>query len=204
MEDWNKIIWKYYKVWAIFQCSKYLKWLTTRRKYSWTALHYIPYFYNKKLVEFFTPIILYLHEPEGHHSIRPEETPYYLIKILLHRLFLQMSVCLVCKFQISAFSKKSISPNPHRHLKIFYKGQWVNVLLSGTGPNVILFPTSFTLVLEYMESRGDGRTADADETLRIRPLRFSAILGNKRSVIPVTDSILQCINLVQKAPASGR
>ena len=55
-----------------------------------------------------------------------------------------------------------------------------------------------------MVSSGDGRTAEADDTFRMRPLRFSAILGNKRSVMPVTERMLQCMSRVQKALASGK
>lgn len=80
---------------------------------------------------------------------------------------------------------------------------WWRVILA-QGQLVILFQAFFTLVLEYIERSGDGRTADAEETLRIRPLRFSAILGRRRRVMPVTDRMLQCISRVQKAPASGR
>ena len=61
-----------------------------------------------------------------------------------------------------------------------------------------------TFVEEYMERSGDGKTADADETLSMSPRRFSAILGSKSKVMPVTERMLQCINWVQKAGASGR
>jgi len=50
-----------------------------------------------------------------------------------------------------------------------------------------------TFVEEYMERSGDGKTADADETLSMSPRRFSAILGSSRGVAKDTSLLFLSI-----------
>lgn len=60
-----------------------------------------------------------------------------------------------------------------------------------------------TLVDEYMVMRGVGRTAEAEDTLRISPFLRSTILGRTSRHIWVTDTTLQLMSCWENSVALG-
>ena len=61
----------------------------------------------------------------------------------------------------------------------------------------------YTLVLEYIVISGVGRTAEADEMLRISPFFRSTIWPSTRMHILVTETTLQLISDEENSVALG-
>lgn len=60
-----------------------------------------------------------------------------------------------------------------------------------------------TLVLEYIVMRGVGRTAEAEEMLRMRPFLRSTICPRTRMHILVTETTLQLMRDEENSVALG-